>query len=141
MLNHAVIMGRLTREIDVRRTGSGTAVASFSVAVERDTANKDSGNRDTDFIDCVAWRGKAEFLQKYFQKGDMIVVCGRLNVRTWKDKDGNNRRSTEIIADDVYFWQGKRDREPSACSGVPSQFRESYSDFVDPDDDDYIIPF
>ena len=109
MLNHIVIMGRLTRDPELRRTGSGIAVASFSVAVDRDIPNKESGERETDFIDCVAWRGTGEFVSKYFQKGSMIVVSGRLQIRSWTDKDGNKRRSAEIVADNVYFGSSRRD--------------------------------
>ena len=108
MLNHIVIMGRLTRDPELRRTGSGIAVASFSVAVDRDIPNKESGERETDFIDCVAWRGTGEFVSKYFQKGSMIVVSGRLQIRSWNDKDGNKRRSAEVVADNVYFGDSKR---------------------------------
>lgn len=109
MLNHIVIMGRLTRDPELRRTGSGIAVASFSVAVERDIANKESGERETDFIDCTAWRSTGEFVSKYFQKGSMIVVSGRLQVRSWTDKEGNKRRNAEIVADNVYFGSSRRD--------------------------------
>ena len=109
MLNHIVIMGRLTRDPELRRTGSGIAVASFAVAVDRDIPNKESGERETDFIDCVAWRGTGEFVSKYFQKGSMIVVSGRLQIRGWTDKDGNKRRSAEIVADNVYFGSSRRD--------------------------------
>lgn len=109
MLNHIVIMGRLTRDPELRRTGSGIAVASFAVAVDRDIPNKESGERETDFIDCVAWRGTGEFVSKYFQKGSMIVVSGRLQIRSWTDKDGNKRRSAEIVADNVYFGSSRRD--------------------------------
>lgn len=140
MLNHAVIMGRLTRDIEVRRTGSGTAVASFSVAVDRDIANKDTKERETDFLDCVAWRNTAEFLQKYFRKGDMIVVSGRLQVRSWQDKNGDKRRATEILADNVYFGQGKReDSKPAYSRGVPVS--EPVSDFAQMEDDDALLPF
>ena len=109
MLNHIVIMGRLTRDPELRRTGSGIAVTSFSVAVDRDIANKESGEREADFIDCVAWRSTGEFVSKYFQKGSMIVVSGRLQIRTWTDKEGNKRRTAEIVADNVYFGSSKRD--------------------------------
>ena len=90
MLNHIVIMGRLTRDPELRRTASGTAVASFTLAVDRDFAAKDA-QRETDFIDCVAWRSTGEFVSKYFSKGRMAVVSGRLLIRPWTDKDGNNR--------------------------------------------------
>ena len=103
MLNHIVIMGRLTRDPELRRTGSGIAVASFSVAVDRDFGKSENGEKETDFIDCVAWRQTGEFVSKYFTKGRMIVVSGRLQVRSWTDKDGNKRRTAEVVADNVYF--------------------------------------
>lgn len=107
MLNKAFIMGRLTRDPELRRTQNGTAVTSFSLAVERDFKGQ-NGEKQTDFIDVVAWKGTAEFAAKYFSKGRMAVVDGRLQVRDWKDKDGNNRRSTEVIADHVYFGDSKK---------------------------------
>lgn len=109
MLNHITVMGRLTRDPEFRRIGSGIAVASFTVAVDRDIANKESGERETDFIDCVAWRGTGEFVSKYFSKGSMAVVSGRLQIRSWTDKDGNKRRTAEIVADNVYFGGAKKD--------------------------------
>lgn len=109
MLNHIVLMGRLTRDPELRRTGSGVAVASFTLAVDRDFANAATGERETDFIDIVAWRNTAEFVSKYFTKGRMAVVSGRLQIRNWNDKDGNKRRSAEIVADNVYFGDSKRD--------------------------------
>ena len=108
MLNHIVIMGRLTRDPELRRTGSGIAVTSFTVAVDRDFGPKDGGEKETDFIDCVAWRNTGEFVSKYFTKGSMAVVSGRLQIRGWTDKDGNKRRSAEIVADNVYFGDSKR---------------------------------
>ena len=111
MLNHITIMGRLTRDPELRRTGSGVAVASFSLAVDRDFAPKDGGERETDFIDCVAWRQTGEFVSKYFTKGRMAVVSGRLQIRSWTDKDGNKRRSAEVVADNVYFGDSKRDND------------------------------
>ena len=112
MLNHIVIMGRLVRDPELRRTGSGIAVASFTVAVERDFSGKDSGGqKETDFIDCVAWRQAGEFVSKYFTKGRMIVVSGRLQIRSWTDKDGNKRKSAEIVADNSYFGDSKKDAE------------------------------
>ncbi len=113
MLNHITIMGRLTRDPELRRTGSGIAVASFSVAVDRDYGSRESGERETDFIDCVAWRQTGEFVSKYFSKGRMIVVSGRLQVRSWTDKDGNKRRTAEVVADNVYFGDSKRDSDGS----------------------------
>ena len=111
MLNHIVIMGRLVRDPELRRTGSGVAVASFRVAVDRDFAPKDGGERKADFIDCVAWRQTGEFISKYFAKGRMIVVDGRLEMRDWTDKDGNKRRTAEVVADNVYFGDSKRDND------------------------------
>ena len=111
MLNHIVIMGRLTRDPELRRTGSGLAVASFSVAVDRDWPNKETGEKDTDFINCVAWRQTGEFVSKYFAKGSMIVVSGRLQIRPWTDKDGNKRTTAEVVADSVYFGESKKDKD------------------------------
>ena len=108
MLNHITIMGRLTRDPELRRTGSGVAVASFTVACDRDMAPQGQ-EKETDFIDCVAWRQTGEFVSKYFTKGRMIVVSGRLQIRTWNDKDGNHRRSAEVVADHCYFGDSKRD--------------------------------
>ncbi len=107
MLNKIILMGRLTRDPELRRTQNGTAVASFTLAVDRDYKAQD-GERETDFIDIVAWRSTAEFVSKYFTKGRMAVVEGRLQVRDWTDKDGNKRRSTEVLADSVYFGDSKR---------------------------------
>lgn len=107
MLNKIVLMGRLTRDPELRKTQSGTAVASFSLAVDRDFKGQD-GERETDFIDIVAWRGTAELVFKHFSKGRMMVVEGRLQIRDWKDKDGNNRRSAEVVADNVYFADSKK---------------------------------
>ena len=108
MLNRIIIMGRLTRDPELRRTQNSTAVASFTLAVDRDFKGED-GKRATDFIDIVAWRAVAEFVAKYFTKGRMAIVEGRLQLRDWKDKDGNARRSAEVIADNVYFGDSKRD--------------------------------
>ena len=116
MLNHITIMGRLTRDPELRRTGSGIAVASFSLAVDRDYSPKDGGERETDFIDCVAWRQTGEFVSKYFTKGRMAVVSGRLQIRSWTDKDGNKRRTAEVVADNVYFGDSKRDSDNSGSS-------------------------
>ena len=108
MLNKIVIMGRLTRDPELRRTQSGTAVTSFSLAVDRDFKSQ-SGEKETDFIDGVAWRGTAEFVSKYFAKGRMAVVEGRLQIRDWTDRDGGKRRSAEVVAENVYFGDSKRD--------------------------------
>lgn len=132
MLNHIVVMGRLTRDPELRRTGSGTAVASFTVAVDRDFAPKDGGERETDFIDCAAWRSTGEFVSKYFLKGSMAVVDGRLQIRNWTDKDGNKRRTAEIVANSVYFGSAKNS-VPSASAAAPTYdpgavFPEMYGD-------------
>ena len=116
MLNHITIMGRLTRDPELRRTGSGIAVASFTVAVDRDFGGRDGGEKETDFIDCVAWRQTGEFVSKYFTKGRMIVVSGRLQIRSWTDKDGNKRRTAEVVADNCYFGDSKRDSDNSGSS-------------------------
>ena len=117
MLNHITIMGRLTRDPELRRTGSGIAVASFTVAVDRDFSGRDGGEKETDFIDCVAWRQTGEFVSKYFTKGSMIVVSGRLQIRNWTDKDGNKRRTAEVVADNCYFGESKRSNEGGSYGG------------------------
>ena len=122
MLNHIVIMGRMVRDPELRRTGSGTAVAGFSVAVERDFPSTEGGEKETDFFDCVAWRQNGEFVGKYFRKGRMIAVSGRLQTRSWTDKDGNKRRATEIVADNVYFADSKTESTPAAPSQNAASF-------------------
>ena len=126
MLNHITIMGRLTRDPELRRTGSGIAVASFTVAVDRDFGGRDGGERETDFIDCVAWRQTGEFVSKYFTKGSMIVVSGRLQIRNLNDKDGNKRRSAEVVADNVYFGESKRSNEGNSSYGGNAYGGNSY---------------
>ena len=126
MLNHITIMGRLTRDPELRRTGSGIAVASFSVAVDRDFGGRDGGEKETDFIDCVAWRQTGEFVSKYFTKGSMIVVSGRLQIRSWTDKDGNKRRTAEVVADNVYFGESKRSSEGGSSYGGNAYGGNSY---------------
>ena len=123
-LNHIVIMGRLTRDPELRRTQSGTAVASFTLAVDRDFKSKDSGEKVTDFIDCVAWRSTGEFVDKYFSKGRQAVVEGRLQLRDWTDKDGNKRRSAEVVAESVYFADSKRESGMSMDDIPGAQFEE-----------------
>ena len=103
MLNEIILMGRLTRDPELRYTASNTPVASFSLAVDRDFKPKEGGEKETDFIDCVAWRQTGEFVSKYFQKGSMAAVKGRLQIRDWQDKEGNKRRSAEVVADNIYF--------------------------------------
>ena len=117
MLNHITLMGRLTRDPELRHTGSGVPVASFTLAVDRDFGNKEDGSKEVDFIDIVAWRNTAEFVFKYFTKGRMAVVSGRLQIRNWNDKDGNKRRSAEVVADNVYFGDSKRDGDGGGHSG------------------------
>ena len=107
MLNKIIIMGRLTRDPELRRTGSGTAVTSFSLACDRDFKSQ-SGDKETDFIEVVAWKNTAEFVSKYFSKGRMAVVDGRLQIRDWTDKSGNKRTTAEVVADNVYFADSKR---------------------------------
>ena len=133
MLNKIVLMGRLTRDPELRRTQSGTAVASFTLAVDRDYKPQD-GERETDFIDIVAWRGTGEFVSKYFTKGRMAVVEGRLQVRDWTDKDGNKRRSTEVVADNVYFGDSKRSE-----SGTPAEPSGELQEL--PDEEKGELPF
>ena len=133
MLNKIILMGRLTRDPELRRTQSGTAVASFTLAVDRDYKPQD-GERETDFIDIVAWRGTGEFVSKYFSKGRMAVVEGRLQVRDWTDKDGNKRRSTEVVADNVYFGDSKRPE-----SGTPAEPSGELQEL--PDEDKGELPF
>lgn len=148
MLNHIVIMGRLTREPELRRTGSGTAVASFTVAVDRDYAAQGQ-EKETDFIDCVAWAQRGEFVAKYFSKGSMIVVSGRLQIRGWTDKDGNKRRSAEVNADNCYFGESKsRSEGRSGASGAAQEYTNpnyaaivsgQYPVLVQPDGNDFAL--
>ncbi|MBQ9330462.1 MAG: single-stranded DNA-binding protein [Oscillibacter sp.] len=150
MLNRIILMGRLTRDPELRRTGSGTAVTSFSLAVDRDFKSQ-SGERETDFIDIVAWRNTAEFVSKYFTKGRMAVVEGRLQIRDWTDRDGGKRRSAEVVADNVYFGDSRRDggsdygaapaySAPGADRGysAPAAGR---SDFAEIGEEDGELPF
>ena len=116
MLNKIFIMGRLTRDPELRRTQTGTPVASFTLAVDRDFKDKSTGERTTDFIDVVAWRQTGEFVSRFFTKGRMAVVEGRLQMREWTDKEGNKRRSAEVVADNVYFGDSRRDGEGGGYS-------------------------
>ena len=137
MLNKVFIMGRLTRDPELRRTQTGTPVASFSLAVDRDFKDKATGERTTDFIDVVSWRNTAEFVSRYFTKGRMAVVEGRLQMRDWTDKDGNKRRSAEVIVNSIYFGDSKKDGDSSTgnyrAAGAPVDV--SASDFTDVEDD------
>ena len=139
MLNHITLMGRLTRDPELRRTGSGVAVTNFTIAVDRDFADKQSGEKETDFIDCVAWRQTGEFVSKYFTKGRMAVVSGRLQIRSWNDKDGNKRRTAEVVADNVYFGDSKNSSSDSVATYSASP--TPANDFVMLDDDDASLPF
>lgn len=129
-MNQVVLMGRLTRDPELRHTQSGTAVASFTLAVDR-PKNKD-GERLTDFIDIVAWRGTAEFVSKYFTKGQMAAVTGRLQLRNWTDKDGNKRVSAEVVADNIYFTESKKSRIESAEQPAEVEFTALDEDDGDP---------
>ena len=139
MLNHIVIMGRLGRDPELRRTQSGVAVVTFTVAVDRDFKDKVTGQRATDWITCVAWRSTAEFVEKYFGKGRMIVVGGRLQIRNWEDRDGNKRRSAEVVADSVYFGDSKRDGDGGKAKGEPAY--DPTGGFSQLADDDSELPF
>ena len=125
MLNHITIMGRLTRDPELKYTQSQTPVTSFTLAVDRDFGGRDGGERQTDFIDCVAWRQTAEFISKYFAKGSMAVVSGRLQIRDWTDREGGKRRSAEVVVDNIYFGDSKR-REGG---DVRSESRPAYSSY------------
>ncbi len=127
MLNHIVIMGRLARDPELRRTQSGVPVASFRLAVDRDFKDKNTGERGTDWIDVVAWRATGEFVSRYFTKGRMAVVEGRLQMRDWTDKEGNKRTSAEVVADNVYFGDSRRDGDGSGYSPSYGGGQSGYS--------------
>ena len=137
MLNQITIMGRMVKDPELRHTNSGLAVASFTLAVDRDFKN-DSGEKETDFIDCVAWRGTAEFVDKYFSKGSMAVVSGRLQIRSYTDKDGNKRKAAEIVANNVYFADSKKTAQ-NVTGGTTDAFTGG-SDIVPIEDNDD-LPF
>ena len=153
MLNHITIMGRLTRDPELRHTGIGTPVCSFTLAVDRDFADKNSGEKQTDFIDCVAWRNTGEFVSKYFSKGSMAVVAGRIQVRDYTDRDGNKRRATEVVAEHVYFGESKksdsgRAEQPRQQSSYNSNSYQSSTPsygygggFAELENDDYDLPW
>ena len=145
MLNHITIMGRLTRDPELRRTNTGVAVASFTVAVDRDYSGKDGGEKVVDFIDCVAWRNTAEFISKYFTKGRMIVADGRLELRDWTDKEGNKRRNAEINVTAAYFGDSKKESNGSyspagnpASYQAPAQVSDNFA-LIEGDDEE--LPF
>lgn len=149
MLNHIVLMGRLTRDPELRYTSSNVPVASFSVAVDRDFGRGDE--KQTDFINCVAWRQTGEFVSKYFTKGSMIVVSGRLQIRDYTDRDGNKRTAAEVVADNVYFGESKRREEngggyPQDSYRAPARSsfenaKTKASSFQEVDDADGELPF
>jgi single-strand DNA-binding protein len=152
MLNHITLMGRLTRDPELRYTQSSIPVASFTLAVDRDFGSRDGGDRQTDFIDIVAWRQTGEFVSKYFTKGQMAVVSGRLQIRDWTDRDGNKRRTAEVVADNVYFGESKKSRDSGdgyraapadsyADSFSSSTGRNAASAFAELDDGDGELPF
>ena len=144
MLNKWEGMGRLTKDPELRRTPSGTAVATFSIAVDRDFKGKD-GERETDFIDIVAWRQTAEFVSKHFTKGRMAVVEGRLQIRDYTNKDGQKRRVAEIVADNIYFGDSKRDNDGEGSTYKdPSSYADEYgagNDWNEIDEGDGECPF
>lgn len=151
MLNHIVLMGRLTRVPELRHTNSGLPVASFTIAVDRDFADKQSGEKETDFVDIVAWRNTAEFVSRYFTKGRMAVVSGRLQLRKWTDKDGNKRTSSEVVAESVYFGDSKKDDQGGAYDNRPyvgggrrandEEIAGMQDEFPVVDEDDARLPF
>lgn len=140
MLNHVTLMGRLTRDPEMRRTGSGTPVVSFTLAVDRDFPNKQTGEKETDFVDCTAWRNTAEFVSKYFAKGRMAVVVGRLQMRKWTDKDGNKRVSAEVVAENVYFGDSKKEGN-QGVGFVPQFVPNEPTGFAEVTDPDSELPF
>jgi single-strand DNA-binding protein len=149
-MNHVVLMGRLTRDPELRHTQTGTPVSTFTLAVDRGYTPRDGGERQTDFIDIVAWRSTAEFVSKYFVKGQMAAVTGRLQIRDWTDKDGNKRRSAEVIADNVYFTDSKKNRESDSGFNYTQQKSDTSGDYLSPvigsefmelEEDDGDLPF
>ena len=140
-LNIIVLQGRLVRDPEMRSTQSGVAVASFTLAVDRDFGGRDGGEKQTDFIDCTAWRHTAEFVSKYFSKGRMAVVSGRLQIDNYTDNDGNKRRSAKVIADNIYFGDSKKDGATGGQSDEAASLTPAPSGFVQVDVDDGELPF
>ena len=138
MLNHITIMGRLVRDPELRSTKTGTSVANFTVAVDRDFSGEE---KQTDFIECIAWKGTAEFVNKYFRKGSMIVLCGSLQSRKWQDRDGNNRVSWEVVAQSVYFGEAKRDVPNAAQATYQQNYGNPNVQFTELDEGDGELPF
>ena len=142
MLNRIILQGRATRDAELRRTGSGTAVSSFSLAVDRNFKSQ-SGEKEVDFVDIVSWKNTAEFAGKYVKKGRMVIVEGRLQIRDWTDKEGNKRRSAEVVADNVYFGDSKRDDSGGYSApgyGAPAPV-DAHSDFAEIGEEDGELPF
>lgn len=139
MLNHITIMGRIAQDIELRRTNSGTAVANIAVAVERDFKN-DAGEKETDFIEVVAWKGTAEFAHKHLGKGRMVVISGRLQIRKYIDKDGNKRSAAEVVAESLYFADSKKDAQ-NATNAPMAQPQMAPIIPLGDDDDDDALPF
>lgn len=142
MLNEVVLMGRLTRDPEVKKTPSDVSVCSFSIACERDIVSKQTNERETDYFDVVAWRSTADFIGKYFAKGRMIIVKGRLQKRYYDDKEGNKRNVVEVVADTVYFGESKKSAESSTTTTSESAPKPATTapDF-DPNDVDDDLPF
>lgn len=140
MLNHIVIMGRLARDPELRRTQTGTPVVSFRLAVERDFKDKASGERITDWIDVTAWSYTADFVSKYFTKGRMAVVSGRLQTQEWTDRDGNKRRSVGVVADSVYWGDSRREGDGQGTA-APAEAYPPRQEFEALPDDDGELPF
>lgn len=142
MLNKVTLMGRFARDPELRQTASGTPCASFALAVERDFVDQATGKRECDFIDCVAWKSTADFISKYFPKGSMAAVSGRLQVRPWKDKQGNKRRAVEVIVENIYFGASKKETAApdSSYSAVPRPV-EPGAEFAILEDVDTDLPF
>ncbi len=155
MLNHIVLMGRLTQDPELRYTNANVPVASFRIAVDRDFGRGENGERQTDFISCSAWRQTGEFVSKYFTKGSMIVVSGRLQIREYTDRDGNRRTAAEVVADNVYFGESRRRDDGDAprtggysapsASGAQESYgqtgKNSRSSFEELGEDDGDLPF
>ena len=140
MLNKIMLMGRLTRDPELRRTQSGVSVAGFTLAVDRDYADKGSGKRECDFIDVEAWRGAADFVAKYFRKGQMAVVAGRLQIQDWTDREGGKRRSARVVSEAVYFGESRREPRSEGNADerdLPPAPEQEYRDM----EDDGTLPF
>jgi single-strand DNA-binding protein len=139
MLNHITIAGRLTKDVELRHTSTNTPVASFTIACDRDFKDA-NGNKGTDFVECVAWRNTADFVSRYFNKGKMAIVSGRLQIRDYEDKEGNKRRSAEVVADQVYFGDSKKEASGSNYGGFAPDI-PPVQDYAQIDESDESLPF